>query len=264
MKIKYVVPLLVFLISCSCQNSPTDQKEIKLEEKAKVQDTLVPKLVLDEELKPSYSLEKNGIVLKAIEEMVLTDVSLDLKITNDPIKPGVNSISIDVEGVDLASKEYGIQIIQNNGTYASYHQEINTIDLIEGNNVILAVLSNKEGQSLKKQKAFLFQNIEIGEENVPFDIAAPHLIYNQPRETYSLNDRILVDFYLINTQLSEDGMKVKLSIDETEFIITQWNTFTLEGLEQGVHKVRIELIDREGNYVMGPFNDSGEREFQIQ
>ena len=74
---------------------------------------------------------------------------------------------------------------------------------------------------------------------------------------------MLLDFYLLNTELSPTGNRVRATIDGETWIITKWDAYFIDGLELGKHTVRLELIDAAGNPVPGPFNDSGEREFDL-
>ena len=69
----------------------------------------------------------------------------------------------------------------------------------------------------------------------------------------------MLDFYLVNTKLSEAGNKVKAIINGTEFILTDWKPYSIEGLPIGENKIQLQLIDKTGKLIPGPFNDSGLR-----
>ena len=136
---------------------------------------------------------------------------------------------------------------------------------MEGNNVVLAFLSKSFHESVKTKTAFFFENFYLGEGESSFDKTAQHLFYSRPKGVYrkSKAGKILVDFYLLNTFLAEDGNKVKLTIDEVDFLIPHWNAYFVEGLSVGVHNFRIQLIDKDGELIDGPFNDSGIRSIEI-
>ena len=68
--------------------------------------------------------------------------------------------------------------------------------------------------------------------------------------------KLLLDFYLINTTISPYGNKVKATINDTEFIITEWSPYYLEGLKKGEVKIKLELINSEGKLIDSPFNPS--------
>ena len=57
---------------------------------------------------------------------------------------------------------------------------------------------------------------QIGEEKV--DLNSEFLFYSRPKGTYKGKDteKLLLDFYLINTTISPEGNKVKATINDTE------------------------------------------------
>jgi hypothetical protein len=85
---------------------------------------------------------------------------------------------------------------------------------------------------------------------------APTLIYSRPKGEYSGKgtENVLLDFFVLNTTLSEDGPKVKATVNGKEFIITEWAPHVLRGLPLGEVTINLELIDADGNLIEGPFN----------
>ncbi len=65
---------------------------------------------------------------------------------------------------------------------------------------------------------------------------------------------MLLDFFVLNTKLSENGNKVRATINNSEFIITEWVPHLIKGLPMGEVTILLELIDKEGNVIEGPFN----------
>ena len=82
------------------------------------------------------------------------------------------------------------------------------------------------------------------------------MFYSRPKGTYTCAESqlILLDFYLINTELSGTGNKVRATIDGIEFILPKWAPYAIEGLTAGERIIKLELIDSEGKTVPGPFN----------
>lgn len=235
----------------------------------------------ENELTPADPIQKNGITV-APANIDKTFPNAVLKLTNsdaDYTKAGMQQFDFDVENYELAvqteraeerhcansSKGQHIHFILNNGPYQAKYEPSFKAELMEGNNVVLAFLSRSYHESIKNSAAFVFKNFQIGEESGGFDMNGQHLFYSRPKGAYSGNDtkKILFDFYLINTTLAEDGNQVRLTIDDTEFMISSWQPYFVEGLTEGTHRFRIELIDQSGNPIDGPFNDSGEREITI-
>ncbi|MEM7382073.1 MAG: hypothetical protein AAF361_12870, partial [Bacteroidota bacterium] len=94
------------------------------------------------------------------------------------------------------------------------------------------------------------------EDTMGLDMEAPTLIYSRPKGEYSGADteNLMLDFFVLNTTLSEDGNKVKATINGEEFMITEWAPHIVKGLPMGEVTVQLELIDGEGNMMPGPFN----------
>jgi len=84
------------------------------------------------------------------------------------------------------------------------------------------------------------------------------LFYSRPKGKYSGNDtkKLLLDFYLVNTNISSNGNKVRATINDVEFIIDDWSPYYIEGLPLGEVTIKLELIDSKGNLIETPFNPS--------
>ncbi len=97
-------------------------------------------------------------------------------------------------------------------------------------------------------------------ENFSFDPNKPFLTYNEPQGEYDYipesPEPILLDFYLSNCKLSQDGFKLRISIDDEVIdTITSWQPYYIYGLKPGTHKIRTELLNPLNQAVQGSFND---------
>lgn len=115
------------------------------------------------------------------------------------------------------------------------------------------------GEGLKGDGCFVSSYFYVGDErdNPKLDISGPYIIYNEPSSYMYLEEGkpVLFDFYVVNTELSPDGYKVKLTIDgSTNRMITAWQPYYIYGLSKGRHTVQIELLDEQGKLVAGEFN----------
>ena len=124
---------------------------------------------------------------------------------------------------------------------------------------MLAFLSRSYHESVKiaEPTSYYIGQFQTGEgEYEEADFSAPHMFYSRPKGTYKGDDtkKLLLDFFLLNTTLSEDGNKVRATINGEEFMISEWAPYVIEGLPLGTVTVKLELIDSEGNPVPGPFN----------
>lgn len=279
MNIIYRKPLLwlisLALFSCDGPKPPTEEESkesISQEEQGTISKTESQSGVVE---------EKNGLKLIALEEeSAFPNAKLELATEVQSLKAGTNILQFSVNEFELAKPTEGprsnrfanskkgqhVHFILNNGPYQAHYEEEFEVELSEGHNVILAFLSRSYHESVKEQTAFVFEDVVIGKDVETFDKTAPCLIYSRPKGSYKLSEsnRILVDFYLLNAELSESGMKVELTIDNTVFVLSNWQPYGVEGLESGEHKFRLRLLDAEGKLVDGPFNDSGIRTVGIK
>ena len=191
---------------------------------------------------------------------------------DDPLDTGTVSFSFQVGNYELGAqtadaaekglansgKGQHIHLIVDNGPYSAHYEPNFTKEFEEGSYVVLAFLSRSYHESVKNGNAFVVKQITVGNpsEVEAVDFGAPHMFYSRPKGTYSGEDtkKVLLDFYLLNTELSADGNKVKATINGSEFIIDEWTPYQIEGLPIGEATIKLELIDAAGNPIPGPFN----------
>lgn len=131
-----------------------------------------------------------------------------------------------------------------------------------GMHVIRAFPVRSYNESIKSRRAYaacIFYYQEK-KDNPQIDLTQPYLTYNEPQGEYEQNKKniqpILLDFYISNCNLSRDGYKVRLTIDnENQRILTSWQPYYIYGLKKGVHRIRLELLDPKNNVAPGLFND---------
>ena len=158
---------------------------------------------------------------------------------------------------DLANSVKGqhIHFIVNNGPYSAFYTSDFNKKLEENNNVILAFLSRSYHESVKNPNAFFLTQIGEGEK---IDLTKEFLFYSRPKGVYKGKDteKLLLDFYLVNTIISSSGNKVKATIQDVEFVIDEWAPYYIEGLPKGEISIKLELIDEMGELIYSPFNPS--------
>ncbi|TXK52861.1 hypothetical protein FVR03_00360 [Pontibacter qinzhouensis] len=160
----------------------------------------------------------------------------------------------------LANSEKGQHIhnIVDNQPYTAHYETQFTKELEEGDHVVLSFLSRSYHESLKHKGAYDLRMITVGrpQQRMEFDANAPHLFYSRPKDTYTGADaeRVMLDFYLVNTELSTTGNKVRATINGTEFTLDRWLPYIIEGMPMGENTIKLELIDNNGTVIPGPFN----------
>jgi hypothetical protein len=116
-------------------------------------------------------------------------------------------------------------------------------------------LSRSHHESVKNNDAFILTQIGKGEE---IDLNDEFLFYSRPKGVYKGKDteKLLLDFYLVNTKISADGNKVRATILDSEFIIDEWTPYYIEGLPKGEISIKLELLNEKGDLIDSPFNPS--------
>ena len=161
---------------------------------------------------------------------------------------------------EMANSMQGQHIhnIVDNEPYTAHYETRFSKDLKEGNHVVLSFLSRSYHESLKHPSASDLRVIRVGNPKATsdFDLKGQHMFYSRPKGEYVGDDtkKIMLDFYLVNTDLSPEGNKVRATINGTEFMLDRWLPYTIEGLPMGENKIKLELLDNAGNVIPGPYN----------
>jgi hypothetical protein len=247
--------LMIALIGFSCTNTQksegsSDETSGTMEVKSEITLTKAP---------PSPEFPIANLIKRGDAAITPTDSGNVVNYTFDVQEYNLGEPTEDYEtrGIANSAKGQHIHFIVNNGPYAAHYMPgVNDI-LDDGNYVVLAFLSRSYHESVKSPDAYHIENLVVGDvEPDSADLTAPHLFYSRPKGTYSGADtkKVMLDFYLLNTELSADGNKVRATINGNEFIVDEWAPYYIEGLPMGRNEIKLELIDAEGNPVPGPFN----------
>jgi len=100
------------------------------------------------------------------------------------------------------------------------------------------------------------------------DAKRPLLTYSRPKGEYKgvEADPIMIDFWLANAKLTGDGgeYRVRYSVDggEAKFI-DRWAPIWLQGWTAGKHRVKLDLVDKDGNVVDNGGYNSTTREITV-
>ena len=159
-----------------------------------------------------------------------------------------------------SAKGQHIHNIVDNQPYTAHYETKFTKAIPDGQHAVLSFLSRSYHESLKHRGAYDLRIVNVGD--IPptatpvIDVKAPHLFYSRPKDTYAGADarRIMLDFYLVNTTLDPSGNKVRATINGTEFMITNWTPFMMEGLPAGENTIKLELVDGSNTLIPGPYN----------
>ena len=244
--------LLAFAVfSCTNTQKSEANTEASSEDEAKQAITLTKAPASPEY--PDAGLTKSGVTVAENDSMFTVDYSFD--VTNYEL--GAQTEDAETRGIANSGKGQHIHFIVNNGPYSAHYMPGVNNQLDTGNYVVLAFLSRSYHESVKSEGAFHIENLTVGDvEAVEADLTAAHLFYSRPKGTYKGADtqKVMLDFYLLNTSISADGNKVRATINGNEFMIDEWAPHYIEGLPMGEATIKLELLDAEGNLIPGPFN----------
>lgn len=229
-------------------------------------------------------LENNGIKLTEVVSPEFPDAQLTLTtpsngsdvaagevpfsftVESASYQLGAQTADADIKSCANSSKGQHIHLILNNQPYSAHYESTFTQALEPGSYTALAFISRSYHESLKHQGAATLSQFTVGGAVLePIDLEAPHLFYSRPKGSYEGEDinKVMLDFYLINTHISEEGNYVAVSIDDAAvFKITKWAPYFMEGLTVGEHTIKIQLMDKNDNPIEGPFNTE-ERAFSL-
>jgi hypothetical protein len=163
------------------------------------------------------------------------------------------------KGIANSDKGQHIHFILNNGPYTAQYEPTVKAPLEDGHYVLLSFLARSYHESLKSPNAYQLRQFVVGSPGSfkEADLKAPHMFYSRPKGKYvgpKETDKLLLDFYLVNCNLSPDGYKVRATINGQEFTLTKWAPYVIEGLPLGEVKIKLELLDAAGQLVPSPFN----------
>lgn len=238
------------------------------QESAPVEEVVEETVELTEEV-----WEKEGITLSTNSLATSFDdarLSLLSPVEGDAIYPDSVLFRFGVENYELGAnttdplsgqcansgKGQHIHFILNNAPYTAHYEAEFKKQLPAENNVLLAFLSRSYHMSIKTADAYILTELPAGDAVDEFDETAPHMFYSRPKGTYEGEDakKVMLDFFLVNTDLEDQGFTVRATINGVSFDLKTWQPYFIEGLVEGENVIDLELLDSEGNLVPSPYN----------
>jgi hypothetical protein len=186
---------------------------------------------------------------------IINGSEVEFNFAVDNYQLGAQTDSPNAKKLANSGKGQHIHFILNNEPYSAHYESKFKKKIPNGVNHLVAFLSRSYHESVKNKNAYILT--EIGDNNNT-NLSDQFLFYSRPKGTYKGADteRLLLDFYLVNTEISSNGNKVRATIQDKEFIIDEWAPYYIEGLPKGEINIKLELIDSSGNLIETPFNPS--------
>ena len=202
---------------------------------------------------PEFTTSKLSLIIDENKENTNNHFSFNV----ENYELGEQTAGANDNGLANSAKGQHIHMIVNNGPYSAHYTPDFSKDLNEGSNLILFFLSRSFHESVKNPNAFSLIQINSDEENSEYyDLNSEFLFYSRPKGIYKGDDtkKLLLDFYLVNTEISAEGNKIRATVNGKEFIIEEWTPYYIEGLPLGEVTVKLELLNSNGELIDTPFN----------
>jgi len=208
-------------------------------------------------------------VTAPVDSAVVDRASVDVTIEADDFETGGQTETDRADRIANSGNGQHFHVILDNGPYmANYEagQPFSIGELEPGPHTLVAFPSRSYHESVKGRNAYDLVNFYVEEDSGAFMLGEmePAIIYSRPKGTYSGPgaERIMLDFYLHNVELGEEGYKARYTIADEQgtevasITLTEWAPAFVTGLLSGTYEVTLQLIGSDGNVVPGPFNDT--------
>lgn len=178
----------------------------------------------------------------------------------------VTNYELGTQTADAASKMCAnsgkgqhIHLIVDSLPYAAKYTNEFEHAVDNGGHFMLAFLSRSYHESIKTDDAHIVKRVITAENGIAqeFDVPYNMIFYSRPKGTYvgkANTKKVMLDFYLVNTELSEDGFYVDANINGEVHKITKWQPYYIEGLPMGDNYISLILRNNKGDKVNVPLN----------
>lgn len=213
----------------------------------------------------------NALITSPSSEAVLDGPSVEVTVDAESFETGVQTETDRAGEIANSGNGQHFHLILDNRPYMANYEAGEPFDVGElqpGAHTLVAFPSRSYHESVKSDTSYDYINFYVGEESGEFMLNDddPAIIYSRPKGRYEQEDaeRIMLDFYLHNVELSEDGYKARYTITDGDgnevasTTLTEWTPAFVTGLD-GTYTVNLQLLDSEGNVVPGEMNDTSRK-----
>ncbi|MEO1032311.1 MAG: hypothetical protein AAFX55_12940 [Bacteroidota bacterium] len=252
--------LLAFSIifATACKNDKKETEEVKDTTTTKEAPETTKIAIAPLTDSPAYADAK--LMLDTPQSMIVAEAGeVDFNFTLENYALGDQTDSPNAQKLANSGKGQHIHFILNNQPYSAHYEPNIKKEIPAGVHHLVAFLSRSYHESVKNDNSMVVRKLVVGEnaqDSLGLDMEAPTLIYSRPKGTYVGKDteNLLLDFFVLNTELSETGHKVLATINGESFTISEWAPQVVTGLPMGEVSIKLQLVDAEGKVLPGPFN----------
>lgn len=257
-KTSLILSAIALIFATSCKND-TKKEEKKTETEMTSTSEEAQEITLTK-LKGSPEFADASLKLKSPMETKQSKKELQFDFEVENYELGVQTESEQPNMLASSDKGQHIHFILDNEPYSAHYESKFSKTLEQGDHVMIAFLSRSYHEAVKNENSYVVKKFSVGEptkdQMMEVDFEAPHMFYSRPKGTYKGEDtqKVMLDFFLVNTDLAADANKVRATINGQEFMLDDWVPYVMEGLPMGENTVEIELLDADGKFIDGPFN----------
>lgn len=246
-------------------------------------------------------MKERGDQDKAKPELIVESPRDGAVISSSTVKVKVR-IGGDLKGLVMGKDKDGkgnhVHVILDNQPYAAHYKWNEGFELRnvkDGDHILRLFPSRPWHESYKNEKAFktvaftvrsgeadeakpttddkgqtVAEGVSVGaSEAGDVDLRRPLLTYSRPKGVYKggAAKAIMIDFWLSNAKLAADGGKywVRFSIDGGKpGLLVKWEPVWFKDFDAGEHRIKVELIDKDGTLVENGGYNSTTRTFTVE
>ncbi len=261
--------LLIGAVGCNnSSNKGADQKDSMSDidtSTAQKMDSITVSPIADSKEFPGANLEIASITAEKVGADS-TKVSVKYNVKNFKL----TEMTDDAHASHMANSHDGqhIHFILDNKPYTALYKPEHAVTVaLNSEHYLLSFLSRSYHESIKTTEASKLVKFKIdatGKLTQEAAVKEPSLFYSRPKGEYKGDEtkNLLLDFYLVNTSIAPDGNKVTADINGQTFTLDKWGPYEIKGLPMGNNKVKLTLVDKEGNAITGD-NVSVERDIKL-
>jgi hypothetical protein len=188
-------------------------------------------------------------------------------------KANAFDVKLDVKNWQTATGSQHVHLILDNKPYKAIYDPKQPVKLselaggeaiAEGQHVLVAFPSRANHESVKTKDAMSIVQFWVGKKGeAKTDTKKPMLVYSRPKGEYKgdMANHVLVDFQLANVTLAEGKEHVDITVtgpgidkELTAKAEKFGPPFYLDNLQNGSYTLKVELKDKDGKLIEGPWN----------
>jgi len=172
-------------------------------------------------------------------------------------------LKVDLQGLTLGDKAFHVHVWVDDKPYAAMYDAFVPFeikDLAPGTHSIRVAPSRPWHELFKNEGAYDAVNFVVGTSepvHSKIDFSKPTLTYSRPKKNlehpYVDARNLIFDWYLSGTTLGEDGVYLRMTMNDKVFLITSWSPLFFENAPAGDYSVKLELM-QDGELMDANFN----------